>query len=80
LISRDLILLSTAGWDRVTHSSKVVGDSLFQSKTHTYYVFCGGMQKERILFYQNEAEKLLKTKDGCGKNRQNEPETNLKRS
>jgi environmental stress-induced protein Ves len=36
--------------------------------------------KKRILFCQNEAEKLLKTKDRALENRQNKPETNLKRS
>jgi len=33
--------------------------------------------QKRILFLQNEARKLLKTKDRCGKNSQNEPETKL---
>ncbi len=37
-------------------------------------------RKKRILFLQNEARKLLKSKRGCGKNSQNEPKTKLKRS
>ncbi|HUZ47748.1 MAG TPA: hypothetical protein VMW54_14015 [Terriglobia bacterium] len=33
--------------------------------------------EKRILFFKNEARKLLKTKDGCGKSSQNEPKTKL---
>ncbi len=36
--------------------------------------------KKRILFFKNEARKLLKTQGGCGKNSQNEPKTKLKQS
>jgi hypothetical protein len=36
-----------------------------------------GHGEKRILFFKNKARKLLKLKDGCGKNGQNEPKTKL---
>jgi hypothetical protein len=47
-----------------------------------WQIVLSGLKKEkkRILFFNNEARKLLKTKGGCGKNGQNEPKTNRKRS
>jgi len=42
-----------------------------------YGNFLASFLKKRILFFKNEARKLLETKDGCGKNSQNEPKTKL---
>ena len=42
------------------------------------FLFIKGQEAEkRILFFKNEARKLLKTKGGCGKNSQNEAKTKL---
>jgi len=41
------------------------------------FLFSAQKAEKRILFFKNEARKLLKTKDDCGKNSQNEPETKL---
>jgi len=40
-------------------------------------LFCPAKIKKEFFFCKNEARKLLKTKDICGKNSQNEPETKL---
>jgi hypothetical protein len=44
------------------------------------FVFRGQKTEKKNSFFRNKARKLLKAKDGCGKNSQNKPETNLKQS
>jgi hypothetical protein len=62
-------------------ASRKVQKSELRQRSIWQIFSCGGKkQKKRILFFRNKARKLLKAKDGCGKNRQNKPETNLKQS
>jgi len=75
--------LSLAGGPMVNHDDAHL-KSPFQPaislKTKADWPFRGFLRRETektILFSKNEARKLLKTQDRCGKNRQNEPETKL---